>query len=126
MALLVIVSNRLPAISAEIREMARQATIAAAGQIAEEAATSMEGQMVPPSLPGHAPAIRSGILHGSIKAVSSDSLSSLSAVAYTDVEYAQHLEYGTVHMEARPFMVPAAEHVRPSFEASIVSALKRL
>jgi HK97 gp10 family phage protein len=125
MARITVVNNRLSSIGFGLDGKVREVTLAVAGQIAEEAARSMEGQ-VPPSEPGHAPAIRSGILHDGIKAVSVTGWQHAEAIAYTDVEYAQHLEYGTVHMEARPFMVPAAERLRPVFEAAIVSLLKRL
>jgi len=122
-----LVSDHIPAMLGGMYQIAREVTLATAGMIAEQAAASMEGQK-PPSAPGHAPAIRSGLLHDGIKAMSVDSTQSgmgaFSAIAYTDVEYAQHLEYGTVHMEARPFMVPAAEVVRPSFEKAMRRALR--
>jgi len=122
MARFVIASNRLPAIRAGLPPMLAAVVKSAAGQIAGNAAGSMEGQ-VGRSAPGHAPAIDSGILHDSID---SKMIGPTSAMAYTNVEYAQHLEYGTVHMEPRPFLVPAAEQVRPGFEAAVAAALKRL
>lgn len=33
----------------------------------------------------------------------------------TDVEYAPFVEYGTVHMSARPHVHPSVEHSRPRF-----------
>ena len=33
--------------------------------------------------------------------------------------YAPHLEYGTVHMTARPFMIPNAEKERPRFTEAV-------
>jgi HK97 gp10 family phage protein len=123
-----LVFNHLPTYPSQLYNLALEVVTATAGQIAEEAARSMEGQE-PPSSPGHAPAIRSGLLHDGIKSstiMTSGIDIAATAIAYTDVEYAQHLEYGTVHMEARPFMVPAAERVRPSFEAAMRSAVKRL
>lgn len=42
------------------------------------------------------------------------------------VDYAVFNEYGTVHMPAQPFMHPAAEAVRPSFEAAIKQAIAGL
>lgn len=35
------------------------------------------------------------------------------------VEYGVYVEYGTVNMAAQPFMRPAAEAVRPGFEAAV-------
>lgn len=123
-----IVSDHFHAYPSQLYGIAQQVVTAVAAQIAEQAVVSMEGQE-PPSSPGHAPAIRSGLLHGGIK--SSTIMTGMgdftaTAIAYTDVEYAQHLEYGTVHMEARPFMAPAAEVVRPSFEKAMRSAVRRL
>jgi HK97 gp10 family phage protein len=86
------------------------------------AAASMEGQ-VSPSAPGQPPAIDTGLLHDSLQ---SKMTGATSAMAYTNVEYAPHLEYGTVHMEPRPFMVPAAEQVRPSFEQAMREAMGRI
>jgi HK97 gp10 family phage protein len=122
MARIVIVSNRLPAIGAGLSPMLAAVVKSAAGQIVEAAAASMEGQ-IPPSAPGHAPAIDSGILHGSLD---SKMTGPTSAIAYTNVEYAQHLEYGTVHMEPRPFLTPAAERIRPGFEAAVVAVLRKI
>lgn len=33
--------------------------------------------------------------------------------------YGEYVEYGTVHMPAQPYMTPAIEAVRPSFEAAL-------
>ena len=33
--------------------------------------------------------------------------------------YAPHLEYGTIHMTARPFMIPNAEKERPRFTKAV-------
>jgi len=123
-----LVFDHIPRYSTALYGIVQQVVTATAGMIAEEAAASMEGQESPSS-PGHAPAIRSGLLHDGIKSSTSTStlggMMDATAIAYTDVEYAQHLEYGTVHMEARPFMVPAADKVRPSFEKAIRSAVAR-
>jgi len=122
MARYAIASNHLPAIGAAIPALMGQVVQSAAGQIVMVAVASMEGQ-VPPSAPGHAPAIDTGLLHDSLN---SKMTGPTSAMAYTNVEYAQHLEYGTVHMEPRPFMVPAAERVRPAFEQAVRAALRRI
>ena len=122
MARVTVTRNRLPALGAGLQGMVAEVVKSAAGQIVMVAAGSMEGQ-IPPSAPGHAPAIDTGILHDSLD---SKMTGPTSAMAYTNVEYAQHLEYGTVHMEPRPFMVPAAEQVRPEFERAVAAALRKI
>jgi len=123
-----LVFNNLRLMSGQLYSISTEVVNATAQTIAEVAAQSMEGQ-ISPSSPGHAPAIDSGLLHDSINSTSSVSTlggyGDITAIAYTDVEYAPHLEYGTVHMEARPFMVPAAERVRPSFEKAMRSAIAK-
>lgn len=37
------------------------------------------------------------------------------AVVGTNVEYAPFVEYGTRHMAAQPYLIPAAEQARPKF-----------
>lgn len=37
------------------------------------------------------------------------------AVVGTGVEYATFVEYGTRHMAAQPYLIPAAEQARPKF-----------
>lgn len=44
----------------------------------------------------------------------------------TGVEYAQFQEYGTVFQPGQAFMRPAAEAVKPSFEAAIKQAIAGL
>ncbi len=39
-------------------------------------------------------------------------------------EYAEHLEYGTRHMAAQPYMTPAAEAERPIFLSRMKDVLK--
>jgi HK97 gp10 family phage protein len=40
--------------------------------------------------------------------------------------YAPHLEYGTVHMTARPFMIPNAEKERPRFVKAVADITREL
>jgi HK97 gp10 family phage protein len=42
------------------------------------------------------------------------------------VNYAPYVEYGTAHAPAQPFMIPAAEAVRPSFVAAVAKAVGSL
>ena len=116
--------NNIPAYTSATVTRLREVVSAAAGTIAANAAASMEGQE-PPSDPGSPPAIRSGLLHGSIRSTGNTTSREIEYYAFTDVEYAQHLEYGTIFMEARPFMRPAAEKVRPSYEAACRAVMRR-
>ena len=40
--------------------------------------------------------------------------------------YAAYIEFGTVRMPARPYMVPALEDVRGGFEAAVAAAITQL
>lgn len=64
------------------------------------------------SAPGEPPAIDTGALFNSI---THEMETQTSGATYTNMEYAAHLEFGTIHMAARPFFAPAAERVRPDF-----------
>lgn len=64
------------------------------------------------SAPGEAPAVDTGNLVGSLDQVMQ---TPLRGVLFVTAEYAPGLEYGTVNMEPRPFMTPAAERARPEF-----------
>ena len=48
----------------------------------------------------------------------------LSARIGPSTEYAMHLEFGTVSMPARPFMIPALESARPRFIKAIQEVVK--
>ena len=41
-------------------------------------------------------------------------------------EYAPFIEFGTVHMKERPFMIPAAEQERPKLTQAITDILRKL
>ena len=41
-------------------------------------------------------------------------------------EYAPFLEFGTIHMAARPVMVPSAERERPRVKAAVTALVKKL
>jgi HK97 gp10 family phage protein len=71
------------------------------------------------SAPGEAPATDTGRLVASIIA----SASGLTGLVEARTLYAVHLEYGTRHMQARPFMVPAAERNRARIEQMITAAV---
>lgn len=114
--------NHLARMRAQLAMEASQIVQAAAGQIALEIVASMEGQESP-SAPGSPPAIVTGLFHDSIQ---TKTVGPLESMVYSNVEYAPHLEFGTVHMEARPSFVPAAEVIRPSFTQAMRALLGRL
>lgn len=49
-----------------------------------------------------------------------------SGVAFADKEYAQFVEYGTIHMGPQPFMTPAGEAARSLFYKRFRELEKRL
>lgn len=59
--------------------------------------------------------VRTGNLKNSLRAVQE---SELSAVVGTAVVYAPYVEFGTTRMAPRPYLLPAAEAVRPAFLAA--------
>jgi hypothetical protein len=71
------------------------------------------------SAPGEAPAVDFGALVGSVQV---EQTSMLNANVYSNMEYAPLLEFGTMHMAARPAWIPAAERAFPPF----VEAFKQL
>lgn len=64
---------------------------------------------------GYAP-VDTGYLRGAIMA---SPTGMLSAKVNAGAEYSVYQEYGTYKMGAQPFMVPAAETVRPRFIAAM-------
>lgn len=64
------------------------------------------------SAPGEAPAIDTGNLVNSIEVLPA---APAGAVVQTGVEYAPHLEFGTVNMAPRPAWIAAAERAMPEF-----------
>lgn len=60
-------------------------------------------------------AVDTGAMRGSIQAVMDTDLEATIAVG---VDYAAYVEYGTYKMPAQPYMTPAAEAARPSFDAA--------
>lgn len=120
------------AIAAATRERLGEVVAVAAFNIAERAAASMEGGKSgrlyvrrgvehQASAPGEAPAIDTGILHDSFFTQKVDELE---AIVGTNVEYAPHLELGTVNIAPRPFLLPATEDERSDFNAAVASVLR--
>jgi phage gpG-like protein len=73
------------------------------------------------SAPGQAPARVTGALAGSVGVQRSFNR----AIVYVSSKYAPHLEYGTVHMAARPFLRPAAKKFQDIFQFAVEAMLRR-
>ena len=85
------------------------------GIIVQRLAISAQGQVAPPSPPGHAPAVRTGTLRRSITwKPGIDGVSPYVDIG-SNVLYAPYVELGTSRMAARPFLRPALEGARATF-----------
>ncbi len=120
-------SNRFGQVGPLVQRRLHDVAFVAATNIAERAAASMEGSKHghiygrhQASAPGEAPAIDTGILHGSMF---TREVGPAAYIAGTNVEYAPDLEMGTVNIEARPFLLPAAEDERTDFERAVAAAV---
>ena len=74
------------------------------------------------SAPGEMPAIDTGALAASIQT----DVQRTKGTVYTNMEYAEFLEYGTSNMEPRPYMTPAAEAARVPFLRKLRNLESRL
>lgn len=127
-------ARALRSMSDEVREKVGQATQATALELRAEVIKSIQRgpksgvtyQKYNPrrshkaSAPGQAPATDLGRLVGSIRY---EKASQMRATVGAYAVYAAYLEFGTRKMAARPFMRPAAEKVRASFERRIRKAV---
>lgn len=78
------------------------------------------------SAPGEAPANQTGRLIGSITTkLEQSKLFALVRAGNGIVNYARALEFGTVNMAARPFLLPAAERSRAWIERRLNAAVNR-
>jgi HK97 gp10 family phage protein len=107
--------NHLPSLEGKLKARAGQVVRKTANDLASAMVESMQGQESP-SPPGQPPAIVSGNLAGSIQVIPTGELS---ADVVVGAEYGPDLEYGTFKMPARPFVRPAVEKVRPSFNEAM-------
>lgn len=101
----VVVRSRVPYVTAAVYAKAAAATAKAAHDI-EAGAKSM------------AP-VDTGLLRSSIAAKGSG----LAWVVESPVDYSVFQEFGTSRMAAQPYMIPAAERVRPSYIAAMRALL---
>lgn len=95
-------TSRIPAITAAALPKAQAAVTKAAADV------EAHGKINAP--------YDTGNLRSSIQARPAGALA---ADVVAQAEYAIYVEYGTYKMGAQPYMVPAAEAVRPSFEAAM-------
>lgn len=105
----VTLQSRFPEIAAELRSRISRATKAGTEVVAASARAK-------------AP-VESGALSNSIK------VKAKRAGEYaveTDVFYARFIEYGTVNMAARPFLIPALEEHRFEIEAGVQEVLRTI
>lgn len=72
-------------------------------------AYAKRGMTVSPSAPGEFPGVDTGALRASIH---TETTGTYSRAIATGVDYAVHLEFGTVKMAARPFMAPTAFYLQ--------------
>lgn len=96
-----VTSNRLGAIAAKLPGATRA--------LVTKAVFDVEGQAKARA------AVDTGAMRNSIQGQMTGNTSGEVGVG---VEYAVYQEYGTAKMPAHPFMTPAAEAVRPGFEAA--------
>jgi HK97 gp10 family phage protein len=72
------------------------------------------------SSPGESPAADTGRLSSSIQVDDRG----LEASVYTNLEYAEGLEFGTSRIKPRPFLNPSVEEVRPQFMRDMEEATR--
>lgn len=127
----VIVENHFPRIIAGMETQAGQAVRETVFDIEGRAKLLMQGPkhgaeyprgkgaVHQASAPGEAPAVDTGHLWNSIQ---TEMVGRFSGVVFTNAEYAPALEFGSVHVAARPFFTPATQGAWPDF----LEKMKRL
>jgi phage gpG-like protein len=120
-----LIFNKIPKLTEGMKREASKVVKSTALEIGRECRESMQepktgriyyrggGIEHQASAPGEAPAIDYGMLVNSIQ---TEMQSELTAVTFTNMEYAEVLELGGTRRAARPFMGPAAEKERRLFD----------
>ena len=70
------------------------------------------------------PAVDNGFMVGSINAHKHD-MEGMEWEIGPTMEYSPFVEYGTIYMKARPYMVPAAEQERPRFFRAVQEIFRK-
>ena len=135
-----IVDNRLNELSGQLRRLAsravREELMAITKDVKMDMAQTKSGGLYlrsktgaphQASAPGEAPAIDSGALVNSIQTELVSATAERAEVqVFTNMKYAPPLEYGTAHIEARPFMRPAADENEDEIGEAARMVLKQL
>lgn len=103
----VTVTSRIPMVRARVRSAVAGAVEKAMLDVEAAAKTS-------------AP-VDTGALRNSIQG---ERTGEFSGIVAPNVDYAIYVELGTRHMSAQPFLTPAADEVRPAFEAAVARAVR--
>jgi len=121
--------NRFPeiarALPREVGEIVEETVLDIETQIKVGMASSHNGEWYgshQASAPGEMPAIDTGALAASIQT----DVQKTKGTVYTNMEYSEFLEYGTVNMEPRPYFTPAAESARGPFLRKLRALESRL
>jgi len=116
----VVFKNRFPAIQADAERAAKQVVKRTTMAINAHAKNSMAQQKSgktygkhQASAPGEAPAVDMGLLMNSLS--EEYEAGGLTGVAFTNVMYAEILEYGGKKMRPRPYYLPAAQAAKRQF-----------
>lgn len=127
-----VIFNDIPRLTLQMRGRSGVAVRKTTLEILSNAVESMQGPksgreyarasgtMHQASAPGEAPAIDYGNLVNSLQV---DFPSSWTGIVFTNMDYAPVLEFGGARIQARPFMVPAAEKAWPGFIAAMTEIL---
>jgi phage gpG-like protein len=91
-----------------VRDLVRRA-------IRVEAQAKLNASQAPPSIPGQGPAVRTGLLRGSITWRPGLDAQSPYVDVGSAVVYAAFVELGTSRMQARPYLRPALDAARATF-----------
>jgi phage gpG-like protein len=125
----VLTHNRFPeiarALPREVGEIVEETVLDIETNIKIGMASSHNGEWYgshQASAPGEMPAIDTGALAASIQT----DVQKTKGTVYTNMEYSEFLEYGTVNMEARPYFTPAAEAARGPFLRKLRALESRL
>ena len=135
---LIVVYNLLPEIAAKIEDMASEAVRKSAFDIV---AHSMAAAPVGPTgflKNSHYVTVKGGVNEHPYSAVQTPAADQTllpevetpaektTAIVAIGASYATYVEYGTVHMAARPFLTPAVELVKPQFEKALDLILAKM